>query len=125
MLLKATKKGTIGDTITWIIDYYGTLTISGTGKVDVTSYSPPWQEYNDLIKAVVVEEGITEIENTTFYDASNLKTVSLPSTLTSIAPIIALTVIIHTLCILNILFSHFSAICSILFSINLYHPFLQ
>lgn len=84
-VVESNMKGTAGEGITWIIDYFGTLTISGTGAMDTDWYSPPWKEYNDLIKNVVVEEGITEVSDTAFANAENLETVSLPSTLTYIS----------------------------------------
>ncbi len=76
--------GTAGEGITWVLDSDGTLTISGTGEMDTSWYSPPWQEYNDLIKNIVVEEGVTEVSDTAFAYAENLVTVSLPSTVTYI-----------------------------------------
>lgn len=84
-VVESNMKGTAGEGITWIIDYFGTLTISGTGAMDTDWYSPPWKEYNDLIKNIVVEEGITEVSDTAFAYAENLETVSLPSTLTYIS----------------------------------------
>ena len=84
-VVESNMKGTAGEGITWIIDCFGTLTISGTGAMDTDWYSPPWKEYNDLIKNIVVEEGITEVSDTAFAYAENLVTVSLPSTLTYIS----------------------------------------
>ncbi len=84
-VVESNMKGTAGEGITWIIDYFGTLTISGTGAMDTDWYSPPWKEYNDLIINVVVEEGVTEVSDTAFEGAENLVTVSLPSTLTYIS----------------------------------------
>ncbi len=75
-------EGTAGEGVTWVLDSDGTLTISGTGVVDTEMYSPPWEEYIELITAVIVEEGITEIYYTAFYYAVNLVTVSIPSTVT-------------------------------------------
>ena len=73
-VVESNMKGTAGEGITWIIDYYGTLTISGTGAIVVDWYAPPWLEYNDLIKNIVVEEGITEVPDSAFAYAENLVT---------------------------------------------------
>jgi len=77
--------GTAGEGVTWVLDSDGTLTISGTGEMDTEWYSPPWENYSDLIKNIVVEEGITAVSKTSFAYAENLVTVSLPSTLTYIS----------------------------------------
>ncbi len=78
-------EGTAGEGITWVLDSEGTLTVSGTGEIITSWYSPPWSEYNDSITSIVVEEGITEVPDTAFADSKNLVTVSLPSTLTYIS----------------------------------------
>ncbi len=76
--------GTVGEGITWTLDSNGTLTISGTGAMVVDLYAPPWEEYNESIISVIVEEGITVIPNTTFSYAENLVTVSIPSSATQV-----------------------------------------
>ncbi len=78
----AVAEGTAGEGITWVLDSDGTLTVSGTGAISTSWYEPPWEEYNDSITSIVVEEGITEVPDTAFVYAENLVTVSLPSTLT-------------------------------------------
>ena len=77
-------KGTAGEGVNWHIDYKGTLTISGTGNMVTDWYAPPWMEYNELIKSVVIEEGITSISGTAFCYAKNLKSVYIPSTVNDI-----------------------------------------
>lgn len=83
--------------ITWSFDdTTGTLTISGTGKIpDVDlekfdSNSPqsayPWGEHLLDTKAIVIEEGITEIGIYALGFLIYAKTVSLPSTLKTIGP---------------------------------------
>jgi len=44
----------------------------------------PWQSYKTIIKAIQVEEGVTEIGGIAFSGCTNLTAVSLPSTLTTI-----------------------------------------
>ena len=73
--------GTCGDNLTWVLDSDGTLTISGTGNMYAEPY---WNGYNDQIKSVVVEEGVTSIGSCAFYECYGLEKVSLPETLMSI-----------------------------------------
>lgn len=79
-------EGTAGEGIIWVLDSDGKLTISGTGEIETDWFSPPWQEYNESITSVVIEEGITRIDGTAFADAEKLVTVSIPSTVTTIGP---------------------------------------
>ena len=64
----------------------GTLTISGSGKMaDYSDFSTAsWFDYEQDIKSVVIEDGITSIGNFAFYQCSNLKSVSIPDSVTSI-----------------------------------------
>ena len=78
-------EGTAGEGVTWVLDSDGTLTVSGTGAIETSWYSPPWKEYNDSITSIVVEEGITEVPDTAFAYSEKLVTVSLASTLISIS----------------------------------------
>ncbi len=66
-----------------------TLTISGTGATkdygDTRLNSRPWDSYKADITTVVVEEGITELGTMTFYNFTALTSITLPSTLQTIA----------------------------------------
>ncbi len=57
--------GTCGDNSTWTLDSAGTLTISGEGKLSAdysnTDYYFLDESIQNLIKNIVIEEGITEI----------------------------------------------------------------
>ena len=76
------KSGTCGEKATWTLDADGTLTISGTGKMDTSLY--PWSEYKSTIKAVVIEEGITDISDKAFEDFTAMTSVSFPKSLKTI-----------------------------------------
>ncbi len=80
-VLATTVSGSCGTSATWKIDN-GTLTISGTGVVD----SIPWMDtYKASITKVVIEEGITAIdEKSAFSGCDNLSSVSLPDSLTKL-----------------------------------------
>jgi hypothetical protein len=63
----------------------GILTISGTGEMeDMEKGDAPWYDYIDIIKQVVIEEGVTTIGNYAFCNCANLNSVILPESLTSI-----------------------------------------
>lgn len=72
----------------WKLDPDGTLTVSGTGSMefekDPTLYDgDEGTFFNNAVKKIIVEEGITGISN--FSYLANLEEVSLPSTLKSIS----------------------------------------
>ena len=77
----AATSGSCGTNATWSYND-GTLTISGTGEVD----SIPWMDtYKDSITKVVIEEGITAInEKSAFSQCDKLSSVSLPDSLTKL-----------------------------------------
>ena len=81
--------GTCGENVTWTFDEStGTLTISGTGAMEdcnayllqLSSYS----EYADLIKNVIIEEGITRIGSESFFYYENIEDFTFPKSLTEI-----------------------------------------
>ncbi len=77
------QSGTCGTNLTWTFDTEsGTLTISGTGTMTNHSYS--WDSYRTSIKTVIIEEGVTSIENCAFQDCSSLTSVTIPNSVTSI-----------------------------------------
>ncbi|MBR4282246.1 MAG: chorismate synthase, partial [Clostridia bacterium] len=74
--------GTTGD-CTWTLDG-GVLTISGNGAMgnyDSWSTYPPWGK---SITKVIIEEGVTNIGEYSFYNCANLASVTIPSSVTSI-----------------------------------------
>ena len=79
--------GKCGDSVTWSLDSNGILTISGSGAMtDYTNYpwpNTPWYDYRRDISSVVVKEGVTTIGDFAFSE-TNLTSVSIPSTVTSI-----------------------------------------
>ena len=78
--------GTCGDNLTWIFDIETyTLTISGTGDMDnyLSNYHP-WMDYENEIKKIVVEDGVTSIGAYAFYNYSWVTEVDLPDTLVKI-----------------------------------------
>lgn len=75
-------EGTIGTSITWVVELDGTLRISGEGMVPDygrTSDQAPWYGTRSQIKAVVVEEGITGLGNYALLALSKATSVELAS----------------------------------------------
>ncbi|MDE5883615.1 MAG: leucine-rich repeat domain-containing protein, partial [Oscillospiraceae bacterium] len=78
--------GTCGENLTWEFDEEtGTLTISGTGAMTdwEMSEDSPWF-YNENIKEVIIEDGVTTIGDYAFYECSTLESVTIPDSMTII-----------------------------------------
>lgn len=79
---------TCGENLTWSLDVdTGELIISGTGEmynyINRTK-NPPWANYRDYIKSLVVNSGVTSIGQDAFMSCKSLSSVSLPSTIKKI-----------------------------------------
>ena len=89
------KSGVCGENLTWILDNDGTLTISGSGDMynfDIPGldspiidgyYISPWN-YRELVKKVVIEDGVTSIGCNAFSYLNRISEVVLPDSLKSI-----------------------------------------
>ncbi len=74
-----TASGKAGE-LTWKLDKNGTMTISGTGDMPAweSESKVPWNAHLEKIKALVIEEGVTNVGPYAFMNCVNLKDVSLP-----------------------------------------------
>ena len=78
--------GRLGESLRWEIDDAGILTISGTG--DMVNYTgrseTPWYTFRDMIKGVVVEEGVTSVGSYAFSYCDALTSVTIPGSVKTI-----------------------------------------
>lgn len=68
--------------VTWTLDTYGRLVISGTGEMSSSWYSAryvPW--YGMIVKSVEIGEGITSLGGYALYGQKRLTSVTLPKTM--------------------------------------------
>lgn len=77
---KEIDTGTCGDNAAWSMYSDGTLRISGTGAIS----SSPATAYKQSVHAVIIESGITAINDNVFKGYKNLASVELPDGLTTI-----------------------------------------
>lgn len=77
--------GKDGDNLTWTLDDQGTLTITGTGEMKdyYSSGTAPWYDHASAIKKVTIEEGVTSVGRSAFYQLG-ITDVSLADSIVSI-----------------------------------------
>ena len=78
-----------GNNLTWTLDNNGTLTISGSGKMEdynntTLDARPPWYTYSGQIKNAVIQGSVTSIGHWAFAGCSHLKCITLPDSITNI-----------------------------------------
>lgn len=80
--------GTCGDSVTWSLDDEGTLTIAGTGAMtdyDLDNYTDaPWYRMSDQIKAVAIQDGVTNVGSYAFNGYESIESIEIPNSVTRI-----------------------------------------
>ncbi|MBO4866472.1 MAG: leucine-rich repeat protein [Ruminococcus sp.] len=81
------ERGTCGENLTWTLDDKGTLTISGTGKMnDYNKEIAPWKDLK--VKTVILNDGVKNIGNKAFSDCKELESIIIPDSVTSISNLV-------------------------------------
>ena len=77
--------GTCGENLTWRLTPDGKLTIMGEGDMEWASQSKiPWREYEDIIRNVIIENGVTNIGENAFSSCRNLESVVIAQSVENI-----------------------------------------
>jgi|GEM_PF-2030721 len=77
--------GVQGDNLTWVLTSDSVLTISGSGDMENWGWSnPAWQLYQDVIRTVVIKEGVTSIGDNAFTGNTTLASVHIFNSVTTI-----------------------------------------
>ncbi len=79
--------GTIGSeqNLTWTLTFAdSTITLSGTGEMDYISDEDSWEIYSSYIAKAIIEEGVTSINGSAFDFHDNLRSVTIPNSVTHI-----------------------------------------
>ncbi len=80
-----------GTNLKWSLNYEGTLTITGTGKMcdyfdktsQITGNNAPWNDFINSIEKVVIDEGVTTIGDGAF-GGTRITSAVIPNSVTSI-----------------------------------------
>ena len=64
----------------------GTLTITGTGDMEMFYYSSyvPWYDFRSVIRTLTLPSGLTSISNNAFYSSTALASVTIPDSVSTI-----------------------------------------
>ncbi|MBQ3498048.1 MAG: leucine-rich repeat protein [Clostridia bacterium] len=82
---EAASSGTCGEKLTWTLYESGLLEISGTGDMEIYSYSSfPWYSYRSSITAVNITSGVTSIGDYAFCYCERITTVTIPDSVKTI-----------------------------------------
>ena len=82
----STKTGRFGDLAYWTLDGTGRLIISGKGAMPdfINDDKTPWRDFRSDIKAVIIEDGITNVGTYAFSYCTHLTSVKLGKGITTI-----------------------------------------
>ena len=78
--------GTCGNDLSWSIDSYGRLIISGEGTMEdySTDNLSPWHPFRSEILSISIDEGVTSIGSFAFSQCSNVQECMVPKTISYI-----------------------------------------
>ena len=80
VLVFAQESGTCGDNVIWTLDDDGVLTISGSGAIYdyPNGFDAPFATYNNKVKKIVIEDGITKIGDQAFLFIGHVEEIIIP-----------------------------------------------
>ena len=78
------QNGSCGENISYTIDSEGTLFISGSGKMQDYNKHSPFTTNSNIIRNVVIENGITSIGEYAFYQCGGINSVTIPDSVIDI-----------------------------------------
>lgn len=76
--------GLFGDDITWSVYNNGVFVVKGTGATYDFLNDSPFRLYDDLVTAIIIEDGVTVIGEFAFQGATNVERIEIPQTVTEI-----------------------------------------
>ena len=76
--------GKCGANLTWKLTDEYTLIISGTGDMDNYANIAPWADYEARIKNIILEPGVSRIDDYAFRNCRSVESVVIPDTVTQI-----------------------------------------
>lgn len=78
--------GFFSNTLGWAMNDEGTLYVLGAGDMPDFEYEEPapWAEFSGDIQSVVIEDGVTSIGESAFYECENLTTVTMAGSVTRV-----------------------------------------
>ena len=81
--------GTCGENLTYTLYIDGELVISGTGSMDnYTPLSPaPWDNYNDIIKTVTINNGAVSIGDYAFNNILTMESIVIPESVKTVGTV--------------------------------------
>ena len=75
--------GKCGENVYYFLSNDGVLTISGSGKMEEYENRSPFND-NDSIKSIIIEEGVTLIDDATFSGCNNIVNITILKSIVSI-----------------------------------------
>ena len=77
------ERGTTGD-YTWVLYKDGTLTISDEATVDIYREYSSWESLKQIIKTIIINDGVTCIKPYAFFRCYNLTSIIIPNSVSRI-----------------------------------------
>ena len=86
LVASADSSGKCGNNLTWNYEEAtGTLTISGQGEMTNYSYDDvPWYSLRENIQNLIINDGLTSIGNSAFYNLDKITSVTIPNSVVMI-----------------------------------------